>query len=387
MILFPEPPPSTPGSRGTPRPVTTDGASRLPRVQHIPADHPYVRHLGPPPGAPPGFSSLPDPGGPVTPGSWRPSPALDPAWIAAHADELDAVHLHFGYEHLDPAAVRAWCDAVHRAGRALVVTVHDLDNPHLVEQTRHHATVAAALSGADRVITLTPGAAQEIEQRWGRQAEVVDHPHVLPLDLVGTRATARPTGSRLRLGVPLGTLRANIAASAVLALLESAEAEVRVRVSRQVFDSTGDRGHAAEVRTSLRSGAERGRWHLDVVAPGEPEVQVWEWLSSLDALILPYAWGTHSAWVETCADVGTSVIAPATGVWHQQQPVISVPPWATADRDHLTAALARVRDPADPVGGGLRPVRASDRYRQRTEVHVAHAALYRTALLPHQETM
>lgn len=375
MTLFPEPPPSTPGDRGTPAAAATAGRASGPRVQHIPAEHPYVRHLDAPPGAPQLFTTAPDPGGAAAPGTWRPSPALDPAWIAVHGPELDVVHLHFGYEHLDPEQVTAWVRAVHRAGVRLVVTVHDLDNPHLADQTRQHASVGAALAGADRVLTLTPGAAAEIARRWGRTARVVAHPHVLPPDLVATRAEPRRLAGQLRLGVPLGSLRANVATARILDLLAHADALVRLRLARQVFDPDFTRGDAATVRARLE--AADVPWELDVVEPGEPEVQVWRWLSSLEALVLPYAWGTHSAWVEACADVGTPVIAPALGHWAEQQDLVLVPPWDSADVGDLAAAVERLRDPADHAGGGRTPVPVTDRLAQRAAVHAAHAEVYR----------
>lgn len=376
MSLFPEPPSATPGGPDMPLPVEVAQTGSRPRIQHIPADHPYVRHLDAAPGTPQLFDPLPDPTGHVAAGTWRPSPALDPAWIALHGPHLDIVHLHFGYEHLEPAQVTAWVEAVHRAGVRLVVTVHDLDNPHLIDQTRHRATVGAALAGADRVITLTPGAAAEIGQRWGRRAEVIAHPHVLPLHLVATRAQPRRPERWPRLGVPLSSLRANVAAVPVLDLLSSIPAPVRIRISRKIVEAA-TAGDATAVRARLEASAADKAWQLDAVEPGEPEQQVWQWLSSLDALVLPYAWGTHSAWVEACADVGTSVIAPAVGRWHEQQDIITVPPWSSASTADLLAALARLGDPNDPAGGGRSPVAEATRVAQRSAVHAAHSGVYR----------
>ncbi len=349
------------------------------RIQHIPAGHPYVRHVQPPPGLPASFSNLPDPTPPAAPGSWRPSPALDPAWIAGHAADLDVVHLHFGYEHLTAGELTGWAGAVHAAGLHLFVTVHDIDNPHLADQTRHHAAVAAVLAAADRVITLTPGAAAEIHRRWGRSATVIEHPHVLSLDLVGTRIGVRRL-DRPRIGVPLGSLRANVAAGPVLSWLPgAASATVVVRVNRQLYDPNFPRlaGAAAEaLRVELRTGEQRGRWTVQVVEPGLPDKEIWRWLGSLDALVLPYAWGTHSGWAEACADVGTSVIAPDLGHWHEQHPLLTVPPW---DADGQPGnPLGRLRDPDDTAGGGLLPISAGRRHEQRRAGHDAHADLYRS---------
>lgn len=360
-------------------PFPDPGGSKPLKIQHIPAGHPYVRHLQPPPGRAASFTNLPDPTPPTAPGSWRPSPALDPAWIAAQAADVDVVHLHFGYEHLTAEQVTEWAAAVHAAGLALVVTVHDIDNPHLGDQARHHAVLGAALAAADRVVTLTPGAAAEIRRRWGRSATVIDHPHVLPLDLVGTRIGARRL-DRPRIGVPLGSLRANVTAAPVLSRLPAAaSATVVVRVSRQLYDPDFGRlgaVAAAALRSELRVGEQQGRWTVQVVEPGVPDKEIWRWLGSLDALVLPYAWGTHSAWAEACADVGTSVIAPDLGHWHEQHPLLTVPPWDTDSQPG--DALNRLRDPDDTAGGGLLPISAGRRHEQRFAGHDAHAEVYRS---------
>lgn len=356
--------------------------STLPRIQHIPADHPYVRHLQPVDHRNALHIALPDPGPPTEPGRWSPSAALDPAWVADRSGAVDVFHLHFGYEHLSAVRVTDWAASVHRAGVGLVVTVHDIDNPHLRDQRPHHAALGAALSVADGVVTLTPGAAAEVQRRWGRSATVIGHPHVLPLDLVGTRAVPRTT-VRPRIGVALGSLRANVIFSPVLRLLGGIDgAEVTVRVSRQLFDPGFARRGADEagvLRDALRVGEQQGRWRVDVVDPGLPDADVWRWLSSLDALVLPYAWGTHSAWAEACADVGTSVIAPDLGFWGEQQPQLTVPGWQEGTDADLERVMARLQDPGDPAGGGRTPVPATFRRAQRRRVHEAHLDVYRRA--------
>ena len=357
-------------------------------VLHIPTDHAYVRHLSLPDGASveASFIAVPDPAPPQPAGTWQPSPAFDPGYFApsghgSSSDDSQVVHLHFGYEHLTPTEVTGWADRVRGSGRRFVVTVHDLDNPHLVSQDRHRAGVAAAVAAADRVVTLTPGAAGAIERRWGRTATVVPHPHVLPLELVGTRESPRRT-VRPRIGVPLGAVRANVCADRVLRLLAAqagVQLEWRVLTSVMVGPPLPGPG-VRSLQEELQRGADRGAWQLRTVGPGQPESAVWQWLSSLDALVLPYAWGSHSGWLEACADVGTSVIAPAVGFWHQQQPVIGVPAWARATAADVGQAVDRVRDRSDPVGGGLLPLSREARWAQRLEIHRAHGGLYRSAL-------
>lgn len=364
---------------------STPGGPQL-RVQHVPGEHPYVRHLQPPTGHDPLFAHLPDPTPRPARGGWRPSTVLDPRWVSRQHGKIDVVHLHFGYEHLTAEQVTEWADAVHAAGVALVLTVHDIDNPHLTDQRHHHRNLAAALAAADEVITLTPGAAAEIRRRWGRAmtATVIRHPHIVPLELVGTRSTPR-SRSVLRLGVPLGTLRANIDAVSALIALEKMESsvapvQVTVRIARSAFSPDAVERADSAVVEHLRRGSSAGRWDVDVVEPALPEKDVWRWLSGLDALVLPYSHGTHSAWVEACADVGTSVIAPDLGHWGDQHPLLVVPRWRDVGPEQWRRVLTRLNDPKDPAGGGVEPMSADTRARERLVGHRRHAQIYRTAL-------
>ena len=59
------------------------------------------------------------------------------------------VHLHFGFETRSVAEVDGWVGALHTAGIRLVHTVHDVDNPHLVDQAPHHALLDLLAARAD----------------------------------------------------------------------------------------------------------------------------------------------------------------------------------------------------------------------------------------------
>src|SRR5919107_446353 len=111
-----------------------------------------------------------------------PSPWLDPAYLTAHAGLVDVVHVHAGYGHLPEDEVVSWTEAVRRTGVPLVVTVHQLRDPAQPSRHRHDAHLAALLATAEVVLTLTPGAADEIAERFGRTAIVVAHPSVAVAD-------------------------------------------------------------------------------------------------------------------------------------------------------------------------------------------------------------
>ncbi len=304
------------------------------RIASVPSDHVYVRHLEPVHG-PALFQRLPDPPVPgAPPGRWWPSPVLEPRWLHANAARYDLVHVHFGFEHRTPAELEAMVATLRLLHKPLVLTVHDLRNPHLTDQTTHDASLDVLVPAADALVTLTPGAAAELECRWGRQATVLPHPHVVGLDRLARR---RPPRAGFLVGLH-ATKRANDASDTVRATLLDTIASV-----------PGGRLHPGHDR---RLGDE----------------ELWDHLSALDVLVLAYRFGTHSGFVEACHDLGTTVVAPHIGHLAEQQPVLGYDLGSPAS---LAAAVRRAYEG--------RPGRRADpaaRARQRDEVAAAHAELY-----------
>ena len=121
---------------------------------------------------------------------------LEPGWVDSHADEFDLMHVHFGFDAVSPAHLAEVAASLRRQGRPLVVTVHDLRNPHHLDRTLHDAQLGVLVDAADAVLTLTHGAAEEIRARWGREAVVVPHPHVVEEErLARARRRLTPDGS------------------------------------------------------------------------------------------------------------------------------------------------------------------------------------------------
>ena len=144
--------------------------------------------------------TLPDP---TTP--WWPHPALEPGWIAEHADSIDVAHLHFGFDHVRPIRLAAWCDELDDAGIPLVHTIHDLRNPHHADPSRHDLHLEILVARADHLFTLTDAAAEMVARRHGRRPEVVAHPGVLWDERMGL-APVEPG----LVGIHLGPLRCNV---------------------------------------------------------------------------------------------------------------------------------------------------------------------------------
>ncbi len=345
------------------------------RVLSIPGNHPYPLRLRSRSQADPIVEHLPDPvvpgGGP---GQWWPPPALTTDWVNDHAGQVDVVHLHFGFDARSPEQLSRWCARLDAYGIPLVLTVHDVVNPHFVDQTEHGARLAVLVPHAAEVVTLTAGAAREIQRRWGRRATVLPHPHIAPLETVGR--VAHRSRDRFRVGLHLKSLRANVAAAPVVRALVAATeplpgAEVSVHLHREVVDP-GHPRHDADLLALLTRLDDQGRLSLTVHDP-HTDAELWDYVRGLDLSVLPYAFGTHSGWLEACFDLGTPVLAPRTGFWTEQRPCATFG-WEPDGPSVADVAAAVDRCYAErPVWQATRGFRAAE----QRELAAWHRDLYR----------
>ncbi|WP_244963157.1 glycosyltransferase [Nocardioides dongkuii] len=350
-------------------------------VASVPASHVYVRHLAPEHGPGPVRLPDPDPDHPSrsTTQRWWPPVMLDPAW-AAKAD-FDVFHLQFGFDACSPAQLAELVGVLRDRGKPLVQTVHDLRNPHHPTRDLHDEQLAVLLAGADAVLTLTPGAAAEIRERWGREALVLPHPHVVDLDTMAAAPArrARRAGQPFRVGLHVKSLRASMDPLAILpTLVETVaalpDAVLRVDAHRDVLDADGARRDEA-LATYLRREADAGRLELDV-HDYFSDAELWDYLASLDVSVLPYRFGTHSGWLEACRDLGTTVVAPSCGYYAEQGPVLGyVLDEERYDAASLAAAITEAHEQRPQLGAAVEERRA-----QRAYVARAHDELYRTLL-------
>ena len=131
-------------------PAARRRASGQLRVASVPAGYVYVRHLSDPDGgdAVVRLPDVPPADGQRVPGGWWPPAMLDADWIAAHHDTFDVFHVHFGFDAKTPDELRAVAGALERAGVPLVVTVHDLRNPHHPSPELHDAQLGVLIQHA-----------------------------------------------------------------------------------------------------------------------------------------------------------------------------------------------------------------------------------------------
>ena len=374
-----------PASTGAPGAMTlAPNAARTITVASVPSGHVYVRHLSPvhDDGR---VRRLPDPtptGVAAETQQWWPPVMLDPGW-AATAD-FDLFHLHFGFDASDPDRLRDLVDVLRRRRKPLVYTAHDLRNPHHLDRGLHDAHLDVIIPAADAVITLTSGAAAEIQQRWGVRAVVIPHPHVVPLpDIPALQGRIR-SDQVFRVGVHLKSVRPGMAPMRVLPGLIDAVGTIpggvlQVNVHRDVMEA-GER-HDPELAAFLRweRSAERIELHVHDFMTDE---ELFAYLASLDVSVLPYRFGTHSGWLEACLDVGTAVVAPSCGYYADQGPVHKY----LHEEDEFSAeSLHRaVREAAESwTNWHVRAAPAYDvtqRSDQRQRIADLHELLYRSLL-------
>jgi hypothetical protein len=227
----------------------------------------------------------------------EPSPWLDSWHLSARADDIDVLHLHSGYDHLGPTELECWTDTVWRCGVPLVVTVHDVPAEGTVQAVR----LAAVLAAAEVVFCLTPGAADEIAERFSRTAVVVSCPSLaIPDPDLG--AERGLVGLRLPPGDAAG---AEVTELVNAALSGAVSGGGRLRV---LVDARADIGPDLVYRAVGRE--------LEVVRCADRDRPAA--LQQAHVAVLPGRSGTHSRDLEVCRDVGTRVVAPRGG-WFAQQ--------------------------------------------------------------------
>jgi hypothetical protein len=282
------------------------------------------------------------------------SPWLDPAYLAAHADEVDVVHVHSGYGHLPEDEMVSWTETVRRTGVPLVTTVHQLRDPAQPSPRRHDAHLAALLATAEVVLTLTPGAADEIAERHGRTAIVVAHPSIAtPVPELGAE--------RGLVGLALRTPGSAVPDPAGL---------VRAALSGAV-------NGGGRLRVLLDDGVEPP----PVPAAGDTleylsrKADGWvQQLQELHVAVLPESCGTHSTDLEICRDVGTRVVAPSCG-WFADQ-WSDVVTYANDEERGFDPVSLDVAVAAALTRPAPRPADRTWREEQRAAVRAVHEQVY-----------
>ena len=305
---------------------------------------------------------------------------LEPGWVHANHRLFDVFHVHFGFDAIGPDVLTSVVEELAEHGKPLVYTMHDLRNPHQADPRPHGHLQDILVGAASELITLTPGAAQEVWRRWGRKCRVLPHPHVLERDRI---VRPRQPGSEFVVGVHAKSLRANMDPLPVLdALVDIMSALPQAILQIDLHDEIFDPGNHWFAPDAGRALLDFGRHeHVRVAAHAYfSDSQFWDYLSSLTVSLLPYRFGTHSGWLEACYDLGTAVIVPTCGFYHEQRPcgVFEF----TEDQFCVESLRLAVEDAYRHWAAGVPPPRAdwSDRFSERAALADAHRSLYESAV-------
>jgi hypothetical protein len=245
---------------------------------------------------------------------------LEPGWVSDNHRRFDVFHVHFGFDAVGPEVLADVAQELKMHDKPLVYTVHGLRNPHHPDPDAHAEQQAVLVAAAHTLITLTSGAAEDISARWGRDAVVLPHPHVLDSARI---LQPRPRDEQFVIGVHAKSLRANMDPLALLDTLvdgiaELPDAVLQINVHDEIFDPT-NHWFAPAAGAALAAYEHHDRVRVRI-HPYFSEEQLWAYLASLTVSVLPYRFGTHSGWLEACYDLGTAVIAPSCGHYRQQRP-------------------------------------------------------------------
>lgn len=357
-----------PPSEGRPPAVT---------VASIPSAHVYLAHLSAPDGSGPVWLPHPRPkGAPNRYGTRWPPVRLPFDWLR-HA-RYDVLHVQFDFDVYTPAELREIAGIVNTRRIPLVFTVHDLRTTTREDGDEHEERLEVLIRCADALVTLTPGAVAEIRRRWGREALVVPHPHVVDFATMerSRRSRRQRSDGQWRLGLHLRWLRANMDGGVVPMLAETLralpQAVLDVYIHRDVLeDPGGNRWLTSYLREAAAAGDLRLHPHEEMTDP-----ELWDSLTELDATVLPYRFGTHSGWLEACRDLGTTVIAPSCGFYVEQGRTLAyrVDEGRFCAESLREAILTAYRE-RPHLGATVR-----ERQAEREWITAAHEDLYRSLL-------
>lgn len=286
-------------------------------VLSIPSQHPYVRSIYPRLTVH-DVKVLDDPLlDPQEPARWWPHPAFTPQWWQQDTADtswqdkqsIDTVHVHFGFEHLSVQETREFVAELRRRRIPLIITVHDIDNPHLNDQSSYHQQLRVLLEDAARILTLTPLAAQRLTQEFNvdpARIQVVAHPQVVPAE-----TTVQPAHPPVQVGTFLKSVRSNVVSDFQFYKDAAAQcAQQGQRLSVFIHQDQQD----AELFKQLENCAD-----IDLRAHDEfSDDQLFAAIASCQAVLLPYQGGTHSGWMEMCRDLSVPVAVPDCGCFSGQ---------------------------------------------------------------------
>ncbi len=214
--------------------------------------------------------------------------------------------------------------------------------------------------------------------RWRRMAEMIPHPHVVPVEKMGRLApfTQDPVRDGFKIGIHFESLRVNmfreeILSAAMRACRKARNLRIRVDLHHDVVDPMSSLYDPRLVAACLSAVADRSSQVELFVHHLFSDLEFWIYLATLDAFMLPYRFGTHSGLIEACRDLATAAIVPSIGFYSEQSPQYVFPVSTQGECYHqgFEECLVKFaqRGPSRPVDANARAHerdRISERYAQ-----------------------
>lgn len=210
---------------------------------------------------------------------------------------------------------------------------------------------------------------------------MIPHPHVIELARMESLQRARVRHwDGYRVGIHFKSMRPNmVGAPLLLSSLEAAHADgfrLLVHVHHDVLDPTSDH-HDASLTNLLLDSVRTSDSVMDLrVHRYFADDELWNFMLTVDAVLLPYVFGTHSGFLEACRDLGTTVIAPSCGAYADQgsQHIFWADERSGVDPASLRAAMIGARR-----AGSYPALTSSYRFVQQREIAQAYYEVFQAS--------
>jgi hypothetical protein len=313
-------------------------------------------------------------------------------WLCAREDLrfFDVLHIHF-FEFTPAATLQRALDKCLTCGRRIILTVHETAPMFPRNRPAYQEGLATICTAAHRVLTLTRGGASALLTLLPfveRRLVVIPHGFVLHPDSPAW-GRAGSGGERVEYAL-YGAFRPNRDTYTLLLNWYFGLLHHRARLnilSRAIAppDVRDPALHIPAIMEFLQRDRERIRV---VMAPHPADVQVVDFLSRCDVLLMPYTWGSHSGQLELAFDLSLLPVISDVGFydeqWQASRGHVPEPIWFNWSDGHVDSYGARLLDALliaqGRIEAGGKPANSEayrrHRLREHDEILRSHLQVY-----------